>query len=146
MDYEKIAHYGGYTKGSAQVLYRKAHRKLLDAFPVSDDQRMNNNTSVSDGAVPQTPKTKGGKVGAGSGKKRKTAATPAAAGEDDTPPTSNLGGGDVTPGADESGAVVDGEAHTPTKTPAKRQRKSPVKKTPSVCVLLLLFFYLFIFH
>lgn len=136
MDYEKIAHYGGYTKGSAQVLYRKAHRKLLDAFPVSDNQSMDNNTS--DGAAPQTPKTpsaKGGKAGTNAGKKRKSAA---AAENDDTPSTASSlsGGGDVTPGADGSGVAVDGEARTPTKTPAKRQRKSPVKKTAAVYVLL----------
>ncbi|CRG88136.1 hypothetical protein PISL3812_05163 [Talaromyces islandicus] len=115
MDYEKIAHYGGYTKGSAQVLYRKAHRKLLDAFPDPGEASYNNTT------------TSRGKAGGGSVKKRKTASAPAAEdaeGDADAAPTA---GEPATPG--DGSAGVDGEARTPTKSPVKRQRKSPVKKT-----------------
>jgi hypothetical protein len=128
MDYEKIAHYGGYTKGSAQVLYRKAHRKLLDAFPVSDEPL--NNTPD---AAPQTPKSKGGKASAAAAKKRKATAEESA---DTTSTPGEPDGSVVTPA---NGSGVDGEARTPTKPSAKRQRKSPVKKTAVYVFLLPLF-------
>jgi hypothetical protein len=96
-------------------MYRKAYRKLFDELP--------GDIPASE-ARPSTPKAKGGRAGTGASaaKKRK-----AAAAEDatvDSPTT----GEPATPG-DASAAGFDGEARTPTITPAKRQRKSPVKKT-----------------
>lgn len=107
MDYDKVAEYGGYTKGSASVLYRKAHKKLMEAY------NLTNVNADDDGAVgPATPakppKTKA--RGSASAKKRKGAAetTPGAPGAEDT------ANGDAV------------EAETPTKP--KRQRKTPAKK------------------
>lgn len=131
MDYEKIAQYGGYTKGSAQVMYRKALRKLLDAFPVPEESQKN----TSD-ATPSTPKPKGGKAGAGSGaaKKRKADAGADANSTTISPDAPDAG---AAPTTFVDGSGVDGEAGaaSPVKTPAKRQRKSPVKKTPTYAYL-----------
>ncbi|KAH8693857.1 hypothetical protein BGW36DRAFT_383869 [Talaromyces proteolyticus] len=106
VDYEKVAKYGGWTKGSAQVLYRKALRKLMDAFPV-DEEAESADPSAADPVTPG-PKSasKGGKRRASTGKKRKDV--------ENTPVELVTGGA--------------GDAESPT--PAKRQRKTLVKKTP----------------
>jgi hypothetical protein len=58
VDYEQIAKYGGYTKGSAAVLYRKALRKLTDAYPIEGDVVSGASASDNAGNDPVTPSAK----------------------------------------------------------------------------------------
>lgn len=133
-DYEQIAKYGGYTKGSAQVMYRKALRKLTDAYPVEGDAgAVSASTPTTGGTDPVTPSgkaktpktprsraTRGKKrkdSGAGSGVEDQDAFTPSSAGPQ-TP---------FTPGAEGFPEVdADMAMETPTKKPKKAAAKQPV--------------------
>ncbi|KAL1965886.1 hypothetical protein VTN77DRAFT_5019 [Rasamsonia byssochlamydoides] len=100
IDYEKVAEKGGYTKGSAQVLYRKALRKLMELNGFTE-------TNASGDAAVSTPVATPAKA-KGSAKKRKAAVD---AVSDDSP---------------DAPATPDTADDTPTKP--KRQQKTPAKK------------------
>lgn len=131
-DYEQIAKYGGYTKGSAQVLYRKALRKLTDAWPVQGDAGSSASASGpenagTDPATPsgkaQTPKTPRSR--ANTGKKRKDVAGGAGGVEDQDITPSGNPQTPFTPGAE--GFHEDAMAmETPTKKPKKAPAKQPI--------------------
>jgi hypothetical protein len=122
VDYDLIAKYGGYTKGSAQVLYRKVLRKLTDSLDVSEIPGDATDPATPGPKTPKTPRSRksNGKRGKG------------AAAEDQNP------GADasLTPGAPGADAMntfltgagaLDGSEIEPI-TPSKRPRKTPVKK------------------
>ncbi|EED20411.1 histone h1.3., putative [Talaromyces stipitatus ATCC 10500] len=125
VDYEKLAKYGGYTKGSAQVLYRKALRKLTDVYPIDADAMAGNGDAGSDPVTPtskaKTPKTPNSRT---SGKKRKDAA--AAEDQDTTAaPQTPLG-----PTIDDAaGDALDAEMATSTKKPRKTSSKQATTNT-----------------
>lgn len=139
-DYEQIAKYGGYTKGSAQVMYRKALRKLTEAWPVDDDAAVAGSSSASSGpeiAGTNDPVTPSGKAktpktprsrAATSGKKRKDVAgagAGAAVEDQDVTPSAGVQS-PFTPDAEgfhEAGAMV---METPTKKPKKAAAKQPI--------------------
>lgn len=104
-----MAKYGGYTKGSAQVMYRKALRKLTDAFPIEEDRTSAFDNAANDPATPsakaKTPNTPKSRT---SGRKRKDVVTP------QTP---------LTPGNDIVYEIGDIELDTPTKKPKKATGK-----------------------
>ncbi|GAM36882.1 hypothetical protein TCE0_022f06328 [Talaromyces pinophilus] len=137
-DYEQIAKYGGYTKGSAQVMYRKALRKLTEAWPVDGDAAVAGSSSASSGpeiagnndpvtpsGKAKTPKTPRSRA-ASSGKKRKDVA--GAVEDQDVTPSAGAQT-PFTPGAEgwhEAGAMV---METPTKKPKKAPAKQAISRS-----------------
>ncbi|PKX92965.1 putative histone h1.3 [Aspergillus novofumigatus IBT 16806] len=99
IDYEKLASKGGYTAGSANVMFNKAKRKLAE---LNADNSTKNGSSAAGEASSSKTATATPKKGQA---KRKKAAAAADA---------------------EDGGAEGEEAATPTKP--KRQRKTPAKK------------------
>jgi hypothetical protein len=130
VDYEMLAKHCGYTKGSAHVLYRKALRKLTDAYPVEGEGA--SETSGPDAgngpvtpsgkakAPPKTPKSRA------SGKKRKDAA--GADGQDTTAITPI--GDPLTPLAPGDNAIL-GTGDIVMETPTKKPKKAAAKQVAS---------------
>lgn len=135
MDYEQIAKYGGYTKGSAQVMYRKALRKLTEAWPVEGDAAVPGASSASasnnagdDPVTPsgnsKTPKTPRSR--ATSGKKRKEATATGAVEDHNAISPSSGPNTPFTPGAEVIYEVADIAMETPTKKPKKAAGKQAI--------------------
>ncbi|OKL63803.1 hypothetical protein UA08_00042 [Talaromyces atroroseus] len=135
VDYEQIAKYGGYTKGSAQVMYRKVLRKLTDSLDASGV----NNADGGDAAMlgssetPATPAAKTPKTPRSRKSNKRTKGT-----TEEVDPGDEASPMVHTPSAPDADAMntfltgagaLDGSDTEPT--PSKRQRKSPIKKTPA---------------
>lgn len=129
VDYEMLAKHGGYTRGSAQVLYRKALRKLTDAYPIEGEASGTSGTDAGNDPVtpsgkakapPKTPKSRA------SGKKRKDAA--GADGQDTTAITPI--GDPLTPLAP-GGDVILGTGDIVMETPTKKPKKATAKQVAS---------------
>lgn len=127
VDYEQIAKHGGYTKGSAQVLYRKALRKLMDAL----DGACATNAEAGDGngnlesteapttpSAPKTPKTPRSRKG----KRSKDGVEGQALDGNASAADAQAPGGDIMNPFGAPGDEVE------PITPTKRQKKSPTKQ------------------